>query len=232
MSSPGPSATPSRASRSAAVAALSRTARSAGRTAVSRPPRTTATSRAPAGPGISIRTASGRRKAMSAAAAAAHVLALHRHAQAARPGDARPPRCSATPGGGRWHAAGGAGGERAAARRAARLRAWAASRGCCWARRAPWASRIFASTRGRSSSPSSSSPLSAFCQYRRASATRPRCAEDVAEVIEDHRVVAVPLEGAAHRLLRRLEPVEPVERPAQAVLVGRAAGGRAPPPSG
>src|SRR5512143_3273694 len=218
MSSSGESATPRSASRSAGDAADSRYARSPGSTAVSRADSTTATSRAPAGPGISMRIAPGRRKASSTRLRPRRSLPFT-EPRALPDQDTAAAALAATPGGGR----------RAVAHATPVARSAAASSG-----RGRRVGLLLLGPEG---------PLGVMDLRLHARAVEllllvlalegllpvrerlghaPAAGEDVAHVVEHDRVVAVLVERPVHRLLGGLEPVEAVERPAQAVLVGAA----------
>src|SRR5215831_1968443 len=218
MSSDGASARPMSASSSAGPAALSSNARSAGRAAVSRPDAATATRRAPEGPGISIRTASGRRKATSARerprSSAPRTLTRRLPDQevAARA----------------FSATAGSGG-RAVAQPAASSRAAAAASS---GRRRPAGlllglERSLGLTDLRLHARSVELALVVFALDRLLPVAErlgyaSALGDDVAQVVEDHGVGRVALERAAHRRFGGVEPVEAVERPAEAVLIGRA----------
>src|SRR6185503_1889920 len=217
MSSAGASAMPMSASSSCGPAALSSIARSAGSTAVSFPAAVTATSLAPEGPGISILTLSGRRKATSARE--------RPRSSAPRTDTRRLPdqECAARA----FSATPGAGG-RTVAQAAAVSSSAAASSGR--GRRGPLLlglKRPLSLTDLGLHAGSVELTLVVLALDRLLPVAErfghaAALGDDVAQMVEDDRIARIALERAADGLLGRVQPVQAIERPAEAVLVGRA----------
>ena len=228
------------ASSSAGDASRARNARSDGSTAVSRPPRATAIMRAPDGPGISMRSASGRRNATSAR--------LRPRRSGPRTDTRRLPdqdgeaaARSATPGAaGRKAPAQAAAAKASASTPTAReprtldrrpARAGRAAGSGIRLHRAPLLSLEYTlgiTDLGLHARTVELAVLvladEGLLPQRERLGHAAAVAQDIGEVVEDDRALRVLLGGLADLGLGLLEPAQPEERPAEAVAVGAAAG--------